>query len=95
MTTPSSDNDILKDPDATLDYTWDWYKWLPNGDLIITSEFIVDPGITVVLQTNTGTNCTVWLSGGVSGLPYQVTNRITTVQGRTDDRTVTIRVQQR
>jgi hypothetical protein len=36
---------------------------------------------------------TAWLSGGTAGLPYTVTHRITTNQGRTKDKTMTIRVQ--
>lgn len=94
--------DFIKDPDAVLDYHFDWNSWLPNGDQIISSQFIVAGGITVGNgsngapgPTNTTTNTTIWLLGGSPGQPYTVTNRIVTSQGRTDDRTITIRVQQR
>lgn len=96
MTTPtSSASDFTKDPDAKLDYTWDWSLWLPNGDTILTSAFTPSPGITVNSSSNTTTNSTVWLSGGTEGQSYTVTNEITTVQGRIDDRTITIRIQER
>lgn len=42
-----------------------------------------------------GTVTTVWLMGGTSGQVYTVTNRITTNQGRTDDRSLTILVEER
>lgn len=90
-----STENFVKDPDSTLDYTWDWSGWLPNGDTIAASVFLVSNGLNVVTSTFTTTNCTVWLSGGTSGQPYTVTNRVTTVQGRIDDRTITIRVEER
>lgn len=94
--------DFTKDPDAVLDYHFDWTLWMANGDSIVNSVFIVTPGIVAGTGANgapnasfTTTNTTVWLFGGSSGQPYVVTNRITTAQGRTDDRSITIRVQNR
>ena len=94
--------DFIKDPDAILDYRFDWSSWLQNGDTISSCQFIVSPGITVgngsngaLAPTNTTTNATVWLIGGTAGQVYTVTSRIVTSQGRTDDRTITIRVQNR
>src|SRR5690606_1449489 len=40
--------DHKKDPDATLDWIFDWNEWLGATETIVNSEFIVDPGITVV-----------------------------------------------
>jgi len=85
-----------KDPQAVLDYTIDWTKWLDEvGDSIATSTWIVPTGLTKVTETNTTKLATVWLSGGTAGTNYTVTNRIMTVAGRTDDRSITIRVQER
>lgn len=102
MSTPTGAADFIKDPDAVLDYIFDWSDWLPNGDTIISSEFVISPGLTIGPGPNGGpdqyfttTNATVWLSGGSQGQPYAVTNQVTTAGGRTDDRTITIRVQQR
>lgn len=87
--------DFTKDPDAILDYGFDWSQWLGGGEQITSSTMFASPGINVNSSSNTTTSATVWLSGGTAGFPYTVTNRITTNQGRTDDRTITIRVQNR
>lgn len=92
--------DFTKDPDDVLDYGFDWgARWLSSGETISTSTWIASPGITVGTgsnganaPTNTNSATTVWLTGGNAGVPYTVTNRITTNQGRTVDRTMTIRV---
>ena len=87
---------FIKDPDAVLDYTLDWTKWLDEvGDTIETSTWIVPAGLTKVTETNTAKLATVWLSGGTVGENYTVTNRITTAAGRADDRSITIRVRER
>jgi hypothetical protein len=87
--------DFTKDPDAVLDYGFDWSQWLSPNEQIVTSTMIASSGINVNSSMNTISQTTVWLSGGTAGFPYTITNRITTNQGRTDDRTITIRVAQR
>lgn len=84
--------DFTKDPDDVLDYGFDWSLWLGVNETISTSTWILSPGITQNSATNTNTATTVWLSSGVAGTPYSVTNRVVTNQGRTVDRTMTIRV---
>ena len=87
---------FTKDPQAVLDYTIDWTKWLDEvGDTIEASTWIVPTGLTKVTETNTNKLATVWLSGGTVGENYTVTNRITTAAGRADDRSITIRVRER
>jgi hypothetical protein len=88
-------NTYAKDPDAVLDYQVDWSAWLGVGEEILTSQMIPEDGITVDSDSNTTTTATVWLSGGTAGEAYEVTNRITTTQARTDDRTLRIVVRQR
>lgn len=83
---------FTKDPSAVLDYQVDWSTWL-DGDTITTSAWVVPAGITETTSTNTATTATIWLSGGTAGERYRVTNRIVTAGGRTDDRTITIRVE--
>lgn len=81
-----------KDPDAVLDYSVDWAAWL-GADTIATSTWPVVPaGITKDSDTNDTTSATIWLSGGTAGQTYQITNRIVTAGGRTDDRTITIQI---
>lgn len=88
--------DWQKDPNATLDWVFDWSSWLADGEEISTSEFIVSAGLTVedgpLAPTHTTISATVWLSGGQTGQVYQVTNRVTTNQNRIDDRSIRIRV---
>jgi hypothetical protein len=86
--------DHKKDPDATLDWIFDWNDWLSEAETISDSEFILDPGISIDPVkgfTNTMKTTTVWLTGGTEGQVYRVTNRITTSEGRIDDRSFTLR----
>ena len=85
---------FVKDPDATLDYTLDWSDYL-GGDEIATSAWVVPEGLTKVSESSTTTLATVWLSGGAAFTTYRVTNRVTTVGGREDDRSVLIQVRER
>jgi len=82
----------VKDPDAVLDYQFDWSEWL-GSDTISTSTWTVPSGITKDSQSNTTTTTTIWLSGGTAGGEYTVTNQIVTAGGRTEDRSFTIKVQ--
>lgn len=85
-------SDFKKDPDAILDYSWDWVDWLESGETISTSLVVVSAGINLDSSSASTTKATAWISGGTAGVPYLVTNRITTNLGRQDDRTITIRV---
>jgi hypothetical protein len=85
---------FTKDPHAVLDYAIDWTRWLA-GDTIATSEWLLPVGLTKMADTKTASSSTVWLSGGTAGQSYIVTNRITTAGGRTEDRSFTIRVEER
>lgn len=80
-----------KDPNDIVDYQIDWSKWLPPGDVILTSEWIVPAGITMDSETNADTTTTIWLRHGTAG-SYSLTNRIFTAQGRQKDCTIIIRV---
>lgn len=84
-----------KDSDAVLDYEFNWGDWVSESEEITSYVITASPGITVDSDTNTTERVTVWLSGGTAGQPYTVACRITTNQGRTDERTMTIRVTNR
>lgn len=87
---------FIHDPDANLDYGITWAAWLAAvDDTIETSTWIVPEGMTKTDESNTTTTATVWLSGGTVGETYSVVNRISTVQERTDDRTIRITVTER
>lgn len=83
----------IKDPDDTLDYSWDWTYWLTGPDTIASCSVFSSPGIAINSFSYSTTAVTAWISGGSAGNPYSVTARIVTVGGRTADRTITISVQ--
>lgn len=86
--------DHKKDPDAVLDWIFDWNDWLAEVETITDVEFTVDPGISIDPVKGFGhtlKTATVWLSGGTEGQVYRVTCRVTTSEGRVDDRTFTLR----
>ncbi len=93
---------IDHDPQAKLDYTWDWTDWL-GGDTIISAtvtakvEEARDPTDVVTIDDvwPSPKTITAWISGGVHGTPCAVTCRITTTAGRIDDRTIRLRVRDR
>lgn len=85
---------FVKDPDAVLDYEFDWSDWL-GADTIATHTVTAATGLTVDTSEATSTAVTVWLSGGSVGTSYAVTCHIETAAGREDDRTVTLAVQER
>lgn len=87
-------NSFLKDPDAVLDFQVDWEDWL-GSDTISSSSWTVQTGITKDSDTYSLTTATVWLSGGSPNTVYYVTNRIVTSGGRTEDRTLYIKVKER
>jgi hypothetical protein len=93
---------IDKDPDAILPYRFDWTEWL-DGDTILSATFEVSPadpgGLAIESQSFDGSTCTVWLTRGVAGQTYTVTNRIFpnagAAHGMCDDRSILVRVKER
>ncbi len=83
-----------KDPAAKLDYSIDWSRWL-DGDTIAISTWTVPDGISETEATHTASIATIWLSGGIAGSEYLITNRIATASGREDERTLRIVVEDR
>ena len=90
-----------KDPQAVLDYAQDWTAWLAAAETISTvtvtaaAGLTVAPGPTPPAPVAAAGVVTYWLTGGTEGQVYAVTVHITTNQGRTDDRTDLIKVEQR
>lgn len=82
---------FYKDPDAYLDYVWDWSEWL-GDDTIVSHDVTVETGLTLESESTTTTAVTVWLSGGTLGETYAVTVKIDTAAGRTDERTSSMRI---
>lgn len=86
---------FIKDPDAELDYIVDWSAWLVGDDTIDTVAWEAPEDLTVEDSSNTDTTAKVWLSGGTRGRRHKVICRVTTVEGRTDDRTLQFRIAER
>lgn len=88
---------FTKDPSAVLDYKFDWSSWLAAGETISTRTVTPATGITVDSSsiTDTNTSVTVWLSGGTAETEYTIACKIVTSAARTDERTLTIRVEDR
>lgn len=84
---------VLKDPDATLDYTFDWTAWLePTTDTIADVEWVPDDALTVESSLFDDTTATAFVSGGSVGEMLNLTCRITTTGGRIDDRTIVLKI---
>lgn len=75
-----------KDPNAVLDYTFDWTAWL-GDDTIASSSWIVPVGISSGGAVFSSTTTTIWLTGGIAGTSYSIYNQIVTAGGRTEKRT--------
>jgi hypothetical protein len=87
-------NPYIKDPNAVLDYVVNWATFL-GADTISSDSWIVPVGITSASESNTTTTSTIWLSGGTIGQKYALTNRIVSAGGRTEDRTIYVKVKEK
>jgi hypothetical protein len=84
---------IPKDPNAVLDYSWNWATWL--GTDTIANYVIEVDGVTKDSDSRNGAVITAWLSGGAAGSIATATCRVTTAAGRVDDRTIYLDVADR
>lgn len=93
---------IFHDPQARLDYRWDWGEpgrdgrtWLGEDvldDATVTSS---SPSVSIEDVTHDDTSVVAWVSGGTVGTTVQITCHITTASGRQDDRTINLAIRQR
>jgi len=88
----------LKDPGARVDYAIDWAPYL-DGQAILASEWTVAPaeagGIEVAEASFAGARTAARLDGGAVGRCYRISNRITLADGSVDERSITLRVEER
>jgi hypothetical protein len=80
-------NYFFKDPEAILDYSWDWTDWL-GPEEVITTQDVVAEGVLAETPTCSGGIVTCRLSGGTIGVSASATCHITTSAGQADDRTI-------
>jgi hypothetical protein len=98
-----------KDKDENLDYSLDWTRALENGEVISAVVWrIVDAagdkvafaagatvnGLTNVTQVNTSTVATIYLNNGTDNRQYKLYCSITTTQGLTKERAVSIKIRE-
>lgn len=86
---------FIKDPNAVLDYEFNWLDWLESEETIISHVVTVDAGITKDSDSELDGIVLVWLSGGTHGIDYIVACEITTSVGRTEERSINIRCRER
>lgn len=88
---------IAKDPNATLDYSIDLSAWLAlvPGDTLVSAVWTVSSSLTKVSSSNTSTVAVVWLAGGRRTALEQATCQFTTTQGRVDERTIYLLINDR
>lgn len=86
-----------KDPDAVLDYYWDWQDWLSEGDSIDSIEFISTANLVVDEYAIIGDKVMALISGGDEGAIGTVTCRVTTAGPpiKIDDRTARFQITER
>lgn len=83
-----------KDPTSDLDYICDWSEWL-GADTIESSTWQVPPELNNTGDDFNTSVTTIWLGAGVAGNTYTLTNTIVTVGGRTVERDIKLKVQER
>lgn len=86
---------LLKDPNASLNYSVDWSSYLEAGETLAGSTWQIEPNgeLAYASASFDAASATATLSGGAIGHVYRVTNRITTSLGRIDDRSFILRVE--
>lgn len=89
----------IKDPGARLDYRIDWAADYLDEQVITASAWTVEPGgpsgLAVTAHAFVPLATSVTLSGGVAGVTYRVTNRVTMSDGQIDERSLSVRVEER
>lgn len=84
----------LKDPQSRVDYAIDWTG---AGEAIADSFWTIAPeeigGIVVEAASFGPDRSTARLAGGLVGHIYRIGNRVTLADGRVDERSITLRVE--
>jgi len=93
----SSNDRFDHDPQARLDYGWDWASWLGDGETITAHTVTASGAGGVVVESSAviGGQVVAWISGGVVARQSSVTVHIVTSEGRADDRTLRLDVKER
>ncbi len=90
-------NTFAKSPTALKDYKVDWSAWLPAGEVIASSKWILDSELALgpTAASFTSTTATVWIKGGHPGQIHRAINRIVTnVTATSEDVSIFLSIQQ-
>lgn len=74
---------------SVLNIGLNWAEWL-GSDTITLSEWTASAELTLSRKQNTTTTTSCYVAGGILNKTYQITNKITTADGKIDTRYVTI-----
>ena len=89
---------FVKDPQARIDHAIDWSSYLA-AQTLVASSWAVDPaeagGLAVEESAFEAQRSSARLAGGLVGRIYRLTNHVTLSDGQMDERSVTIRVEER
>ena len=77
-------------PLAKLDYGFDWSARLDSGEIISTSTWTVDAGMTKTNEQVLNNVTSLYVEGGEVGKKYKLVNSIVTSLGKKDSRTITL-----
>ena len=84
---------LTKDPQAVLNYTFDWSDWLPGGVTIASASITSTPvGLTLGTPSNDSTSITIEIRGGTAGTEHELTWTVTFSTGEIDDATTYLRI---
>jgi hypothetical protein len=90
---------FVKDPAATVDYAVDWAAGYLANQTITGSNWNVEPeeagGIVVTASGIEPDKTRATLSAGKIGRLYHITNLVSFSDGRNDERTLVVRVEER
>lgn len=91
---------IVKDPEAMLDYSFDWTAWLasassPTDVIASITPTVIGTGLVINSSAHNGSIATIWVSGGVAGETGTLECKILTTGGRTDERSVYLKIRER
>lgn len=90
---------MVKDPGTRIDFEFGWGAAYPDGQAVVASSWTVAPaeagGVAIAAAAHDLVETTVTLAGGTAGHIYRVTNRVTMSDGQIDERSMTVRVEER
>ena len=81
---------FVKDPNVKVDYVIDWSDFLESADTIDASVWTVPSGLVGSDESLSDIATKIWLAGGTDGEFYDVSNKITTSDGRESERSIGI-----